>query len=98
MNGLTLAALWINATWKHRLVDSNLEQDTINYFLLRLLISPVIFLLSLLILLLPVSPNYVYFSWWMIFIVSYLLRRFQPRFFPKLSEPAEKGITVETNI
>ncbi len=98
MSGSTLAALWINATWKHRLVDPNLEQDTINYLLLRLLISPVVFLLSLLILLLPVSPNYVYFSWWMIFIVSFLLRRLQPRLFPKLPEHAEESITIETNL
>ena len=98
MNGLSLVALWMNATWKHRLVDPNLEQDAINYFLLRSLIGPVVFLLSLLILLLPVSPNYVYFSWWMIFIIFFLLRRFQPRLFPKLSEHAEESITVETNI
>jgi uncharacterized membrane protein len=89
LSGLALAALWMNATWKHRLVDPNLEQDTINYFLIRSLIAPVIFLLSLLILLLPVNPNYVYFSWWVIYGVFVLLRRLQPRLFPKLTERSE---------
>lgn len=67
------------------------EQDDINYFLLRALISPVIFLLSLLIILLPVSPNYVYFSWWMIYVVFLLLRRFRLRLFPKLTEFSEQS-------
>ncbi len=91
LSGLTLAALWMNATWKHRLVDPNLEQDTINYFLLRSLISPVIFLLSLLILLLPVNTNYAYFSWWVIYVVFFLLRRFQTRLFPKVTEFSEQN-------
>ncbi len=91
MCGFTLAALWMNATWKHRLVDPHLEQDTINYFLLRALISPVIFVLSLLILLLPISTNYMYFSWWLIYVVFFLLRRFQPRLFPKVAESSEQG-------
>jgi uncharacterized membrane protein len=91
MSGFALAALWMNATWKHRLVDPNLEQDAINYFLLRSLISPVFFLLSLLLLPLPISPNYVYFSWWLIYIVYFLLRRFQPRLFPKLTERSEQS-------
>ncbi len=67
------------------------QQDDINYFLLRALISPVIFLLSLLIILLPVSPNYVYFSWWMIYVVFLLLRRFRLRLFPKLAEFSEQS-------
>lgn len=90
LTGLTLAALWMNATWKHRLVDPHLEQDAITYFLLRSLISPVIFLLSLLILLLPVNTNYVYFSWWVIYVVFFLLRRLQPRLFPNLTELSEQ--------
>jgi uncharacterized membrane protein len=92
MTGLTLAALWLYATWKHRLVDPNLEHDAINYFLVRSLISPVIFLLSLLILLVPgVDPNDVYFSWFVIYIVYFILRRFRTRLFPRLTGSSEQS-------
>ena len=87
--GLTLAALWLNATWKHRLVDPALEQDDINYFQLRLTISPGIVLLSLLILLFPISqdrPEYIFFFWFLIYVAFMILRRVRHRFFPHLTE------------
>ena len=90
MNGFALAALWLNATWKHRLVDPKLEQDLIDYFLVRSLISPVYFLLSLLILLLPVRASFVYYSWIGLYIVFLVLRLLQPRLFPRVTEHSEK--------
>lgn len=92
MSGFTLTAMWIYATRKHRLVDPGLEQDTINYFLLRLLIAPIMFLLSLLLLLFPIDPNAVYYSWLTIAVVFFLLGRIQPHLFPKLSEGSEQII------
>ncbi len=90
LNGFTITALWINATWKHRLVDPNLEQIAINFFLIRSLIPPITFLLSLLILLIPsVDHDYVYYSWLLISVFFFVLSRFQKRLFLKQNTPSK---------
>jgi TMEM175 potassium channel family protein len=80
--GFTVYALWLNATWKHRLVDPNMTQNTIDDLMLRLLIAPVIFLLSLVFLLLPVPHDTVYFSWLTLPVIFFFLNRLQPLLFP----------------
>jgi len=83
--GLTVTALWLNATWKHRLVDPALEQDNINYLLLRLSMVPCFFLLSLLLLLFPIEPYYIYFSWFLLSPLFMILRRVRHRLFPHVT-------------
>ena len=56
-------ALWMCATWKHRLVDLSLPISYIRARTFSLLLTPIIYCLSLLLLPKVSEPYYVCFSW-----------------------------------
>jgi uncharacterized membrane protein len=71
--GLSLCLLWIYASKRYRLVDESLHQKFIRYLMVRLLISPSFFLISI-----PISffnPLYAMVTWFFGFpIVIYFER------------------------
>jgi uncharacterized membrane protein len=67
LSGCSLAALalWLYATWHHRLVSPDLSQDLINTRAIALLLNPLIYCASLLLLFVvpPDQPYLICFSW-----------------------------------
>ncbi len=63
--GFTAFTLWFYATWHHRLVSPDLSQDLINTRAIALLLNPLIYCASLLLLLVvpPGQPYLICFSW-----------------------------------
>jgi uncharacterized membrane protein len=61
--GFSALALWLYATWNHRLVAPDLPNDTINTRTYALLLNPLIFCASLLLLFVVPEPVYICFSW-----------------------------------
>ncbi len=61
-------ALWLYATWKHRLVSPDLPQELINTRSISLLLNPLIYCASLLLLFVvpPKHPYLICFSWMLI--------------------------------
>jgi uncharacterized membrane protein len=61
-------ALWFYATWKHRLVSPDLPQELINTRSISLLLNPLIYCASLLLLFVvpPDQPYLICFSWMLI--------------------------------
>ncbi len=61
----TAFALWLYATWHHRLVGSEIAQDLINTRAIALLVNPLIYCASLLLLFVvpPEKPYLICFSW-----------------------------------
>jgi uncharacterized membrane protein len=62
---LTAFALWLYATWHHRLISPDLPQDLINTRAIALLLNPLIYCASLLLLFVvpPDQPYLICFSW-----------------------------------
>lgn len=56
-------ALWVYATWKHRLVSPALPASEINSRTYSLLLNPLIYCASLLLLFIVPEPPYICFSW-----------------------------------
>lgn len=80
--GFSASALWIYASWKHRLIDPTLDQRFIHFSIISTLISPIYFLLSLLllfILLFSNNPPLIFLSWIFIGIPSTIVRRIYSR-------------------
>lgn len=69
-------ALWVYATWKHRLVSPTLSKSEIHTRAYTLLIIPLIYCASLLLLFVtpPGQPYYVCFSWALIGFVGKFVR------------------------
>jgi len=77
--GLVSFIMWFYAIRNHRLVDAELEQQVIQTGVYCSLIPPIIFVLSLSVLLAPGGAQYVSYFWWLIPVafklVGYLFRR-----------------------
>jgi uncharacterized membrane protein len=74
--GLVLAAMWGYALWNHKLVDSDLAPKEIRRILIGVFTGPVLFLLSLMILLFPTDPSNIYYTWLSFPVIAFILRRF----------------------
>ncbi len=61
--GFSAFALWCYATWKHRLVSPDLSDREINTRAYTLLLNPLIYCASLLLLFVVQDPPYICFSW-----------------------------------
>lgn len=72
--GFSALALWLYATWRHRLVSPDLPQAEIHARTYSLLLTPLIFCVSLLLLfIIPLyKPYYICFSWALIGIIHKL--------------------------
>jgi uncharacterized membrane protein len=89
--GFSMSALWIYASWKHRLVRPDLDQRLITLRTVSTLIYPVYYLLSLLLLFIPFfvnDPPRIFFSWILIGIPSNILHRVYERRLLKSARPA----------
>lgn len=73
--GFATGLLWIYASWNHRLIDPDVEQERINFKTLNILINPIYFALSLLLLLFVKDLDIVFESWIFIGIPSTILHR-----------------------
>lgn len=78
-------ALWVYATWKHRLVSPSLSKSEIHTRAYTLLIIPLIYCASLLLLFVtpPGQPYYVCFSWVLIGFVGKFVRTVYKRWLEK---------------
>lgn len=75
--GFSAAALWIYASWKHRLIDPLLDQRIIRFRTMSTLTAPLYFLLSLLLLFIPFfsnNPPLIFLSWLFIGIPNGILK------------------------
>lgn len=61
--GFSAFALWCYATWKHRLISPDLSDREINTRAYTLLLNPLIYCASLLLLFVVPDPPYICFSW-----------------------------------
>jgi uncharacterized membrane protein len=103
--GFLAFALWFYATWHHRLVDPALSQDIINMRSYHLLLNPLIFCASLLLLLLPPvreQPSYICFSWALVGFTHKFVQIVYNRWFKKpihtlLRHEHEKQVTIPTS-
>lgn len=78
--GFSALFLWLYATGKHRLVDADLDQRTINFQTVHILIAPIFYLASLALLpLFPSSPSIIFLSWPLITFIDIFVRRIQRR-------------------
>ena len=71
--GLTMAAIWAYATHDHRLVDESLEDKFIHKQMIIMLISPAIFLMSMIIGIF--SPILALAVWWTAPLAAFLVIR-----------------------
>ena len=79
-------ALWVYATWKHRLVDLRLPTSYIRARAYSLLLTPIIYCLSLLLLLVAPEPYYICFSWVLIGPIQRIFRSVYKRW---LAQPVQ---------
>jgi len=95
--GFSAFALWFYATWKHRLVSPDLPQDEINTRAYTLLITPLVYCASLLLLfVVPLyQPYLICFSWALIGFIARAIRRIYKHW---LEKPVQTliGITEGT--
>ncbi|EFH84364.1 TMEM175 family protein [Ktedonobacter racemifer] len=69
--GLSSFLLWAYASWKHRLIDAAISQHEIITRCIRILIMPIYFCLSLILLTIPhIDANAVFYSWFLLPIVA----------------------------
>jgi uncharacterized membrane protein len=73
--GFSLLFLWFYASWHHRLVNKELSQEDIIFHSTNLAFAPTYFSLSLLLLLLPIKPADIFWSWLLLPVVVYGVRR-----------------------
>lgn len=97
--GFSAQLLWLYASWKHRLIDPDLDQTEIRYRTIRGLSTPVIMCLSLLLLLLPLpfvaaDPPRIFYSWLLIPVVDRIIHVVYNRIQKKHAE--EKGQEQQT--
>lgn len=62
--GLSSFFLWAYASWKHRLIDPEISRHEVISRSISILINPIYFCLSLILLKIPnIDPNAVFYSW-----------------------------------
>ena len=85
LSGCSFSALvlWVYATWRHRLVSPDLPQETINTRSISLLLNPLIYCASLLLLRLvpPDQPYLICFSWALIGYTQRIVKYIYMRWF-----------------
>jgi uncharacterized membrane protein len=72
--GFSAQILWLYASWKHRLIDPNVDLTTIHYRMIGGLSMPVVACLSLLLIPFAPSPPYIFYSWLLIPVVNRIIR------------------------
>lgn len=82
-------ALWMYATWKHRLVDLSLPISYIRARTYSLLLTPIIYCVSLLLLFVVSEPYYLCFSWILIGPIQRIFKRVYSHW---LEKPVEKWL------
>lgn len=88
--GFSVALLWIYASWNHRLIDADIDQEQINFRTLNILINPVYFALSLLLLFFFSDPTSLFFSWIFIgFPVTVIQRVYRYRLSKRVQQGAQ---------
>jgi uncharacterized membrane protein len=95
--GFSAQLLWFYASWKHRLIDPDLDQTEIRYRTFSGLSGPVIICLSLILLPLPfvaADPPRLFYSWLLIPVVDRINHVIYKRIQKKHAE--EKGQEQQT--
>lgn len=82
--GLSLVLLWLYASWQHRLIAPELPLEEIVSFAVSLALTPVYFALSLLLLLFPVHPTTVFWSWLVLPAFTFAFRLVSRKDLPSL--------------
>lgn len=77
LTGLSQAAIWRHASYKHRLIDKQLSKELVDWGLVRSLVPPMVMLLS--ILLTYINPISAILSWGLIWIDFAILNHYYPR-------------------
>lgn len=91
--GLSYQALWLYASWRRRLIDSDTPRAMLVSRSIRGLIVPAYFCLSLLFLFIPYfsgNPSAVFFSWFAVPVPFFIYRRILVRR-ARLSERLDRG-------
>jgi uncharacterized membrane protein len=83
--GFSAFALWFYATWKHRLVSPDLPQGEINTYTYALLLTPLIYCASLLLLFVVPQdrPYFICFSWALIGFAERIVKNMYKRWLEK---------------
>lgn len=70
--GLSLMLVWLYSSWHHRLIEPELPLEQIVSFGINLALTPVYFTLSLVLLLFPVNPTTVFWSWLLLPFLTFI--------------------------
>jgi uncharacterized membrane protein len=91
--GFSAAALWIYASWNHRLIDPKISREQIVFRSISSLVLPIYYILSLLLLFVfPDKPSRIFLSWILIGVPMNIVQRVYRHRLKRLGQEAE---TVE---
>ena len=91
--GLSLTLMWLYASRKQGLIDKNLDKRAIRFTTVRIVIAPIVFLISIGFSI--VGPNFAVYSWYMILpavAIAYRLTRNNENERPKSKNKKENAL------